>query len=179
MGLSQDRRASDLNVTRTKVRFLGRLLKELNKSEAGSFWDFLVPKKYDLVKTTVRELGLISPQMSIQVSNYVKKLCTIKIGMSIVNEDDISQKHAENFLRLYENSWSAEINAPIIKHQKLMQLNKTQETPLDTDIAKLVDFMDKEIVRLIEQAKIADNCSRLSKVLLTKLIIFNRPEAQA
>jgi len=179
MGLSQDRRASDLNVTRTKVRFLGRLLKELNKLEAGSFWDFLVPKKYDLVKTTVRELGLISPQMSIQVSNYVKKLCTIKIGMSIVNEDDISQKHAENFLRLYENSWSAEINAPIIKHQKLMQLNKTQETPLDTDIAKLVDFMDKEIVRLIEQAKIADNCSRLSKVLLTKLIIFNRPEAQA
>jgi len=31
-----------------------------------------------LVKTTVRELGLVSPQMSIQVSNY------IKIGISIV-----------------------------------------------------------------------------------------------
>ncbi|KAF6034315.1 hypothetical protein EB796_007378 [Bugula neritina] len=29
-----------------------------------------------------------------------------------------------------------------------MQLNKTQETPLDSDIAKLVDFMDKEIVIL-------------------------------
>ncbi|KAF6034316.1 hypothetical protein EB796_007379 [Bugula neritina] len=29
-----------------------------------------------------------------------------------------------------------------------MQLNKTQETPSDSDIAKLVDFMDKEIVIL-------------------------------
>ncbi|KAF6023207.1 hypothetical protein EB796_018476 [Bugula neritina] len=32
-----------------------------------------------------------------KVSNYVKKLCTMKIGISIVNEDYISQKHAENF----------------------------------------------------------------------------------
>ncbi|KAF6023208.1 hypothetical protein EB796_018477 [Bugula neritina] len=32
-----------------------------------------------------------------KVLNYVKKLCSIKIGISIVNEDYISQKHAENF----------------------------------------------------------------------------------
>jgi len=111
-----------------------------------------------LDQAALRKFGTISLQMATQVSHYDKKSWTIKIGMAIINEDDASHKQAENFLKLYESSWSAEISAPITKHQWLMQLNKSQETPLDSDISKLVEFMDNEITSLIKQPSIGDDC---------------------
>lgn len=112
-----------------------------------------------LDQAALRKFGTISLQMATQVSHYDKKSWTIKIGMAIINEDDASHKQAENFLKLYESSWSAEISAPITKHQWLMQLNKSQETPLDSDISKLVEFMDNEITSLIKQPSTGDDCT--------------------
>jgi len=100
---------ADFNIIRTKLRFLGRLLTELHFNENGSFWDFLIPKKYEAVKMAVSQLGKQSAQMSIQISHYIKRLATLKVGIAIVIGDEESQKNAENFLKLYESNWWAEI----------------------------------------------------------------------
>lgn len=53
----EERRASDYNNIRTKISFLGHLLKRLKQDgQEEGLWEFLTPHNYKLVMGAVKEL---------------------------------------------------------------------------------------------------------------------------
>lgn len=89
-------------------------------------------------------------------------------------EDDQSQKQAENFLKLYEATWSSHVAAPTAKRQRLLKLNKNVELPISSDLMTLTTYLNEEISQEIGIQQEGVTCTRLSKLLLTKLILFNK-----
>lgn len=59
----------------------------------------MTPKNYNLVLKVVKQLGEQIPQMSIDLSHYVKNLANIKVDIAIMGEDETAQKQAENLLK--------------------------------------------------------------------------------
>ena len=173
-GPASERRATDMNIIRTKLRFLARLVNAMRaRAPESTLFDLLCPRNYDTLVETVRGLAEQSPQMALALSHHIKRCISIKIAMCIVRDAHDTLRSTENLQKLYDASWSKSVSSSTLRKQKLRQLNKADALPLITDIRKLTDYLDQEMKKRVENT-VGENQCMLIKLVLTKLILFNK-----
>lgn len=167
-------RSRDINLIRTKIRSIARLVIELEQQTGRTLsriGDYLTPRHYDLVTSCVRALGeKRSPQLALTLGHYVKQLTLLKIAESIKQEKKAMLVDAENFLRLFNASWCQTVSSSTSRIQRLRKLQKTVELPTADDIVKLSQFIRDETL----EATHNEDVQRLKKLTLAGLILFNK-----
>lgn len=176
LGEKEERRLADINNIRNKLRSLARLVKNLHeicpKMKTSKITDFIVPQHYDNVVNAARQLALESPQLGLAIGHYVKQVTLHKVALAIKSENLVDLKHAENFDRLYNASWSESVASLSSRRQKLRQLNKPVELPLTEDVKTVGEFLESSIGNSLENSS---SCrKRLAKLVLADLILFNK-----
>lgn len=103
LGLPEERRPSDINNIRNKLRSLARLVKLLQPPTAGIFVElsrFIAPQHFDSVIAASRDMAISSPQLGLALGHYLKQTVMQKIALAIKGREPIDLKDAEDFERL-------------------------------------------------------------------------------
>lgn len=164
---------AEKNQIRGKLRFLARLLHMVQKltQSKQSFSELLNPTRYTAFVESVTEIRKSNKQLAIQLGTMLKKMCLLNIGESIKQGNQDMRKAGEDFLTLYNGSWSEEVVASTLRMQKLHKLNKTLELPLTADIVRFTEFLRQEIEHEMINSS---SYSRLSKLVLASLLVYNK-----
>lgn len=164
-------RDRDLNVIRTKIRSMARLIIKLESTlglNSTTMTDYLKPQRYDQVAKAVKLLGSEkSPQLAIALGHYVKQLNLLKIGRGIKLCQEQMVTEGERFMRLYEASWCHTVASSTNKTQRLRKIKKVTELPLTTDIMTLSQYIANQVLTTTES-------NRLKKIILSGLLLFNK-----
>lgn len=163
-----------MNNIRTKVRAVARLAKQLQHDDVPytPLAEYFVPAKYNEVRDAVNGLSRDSPQLGLALGHYVKQLCKHKIAKGIIDDCEDVTKEAENFEKLYNDSWSFTVSARAARRQKLAKLNKVQQLPSTEDLQTVTLYLESEMKKEVENSD--HDVQTLTKLTLTSLIVFNK-----
>ena len=177
MGEKHERRIRDQDNSRNKIRTLGKMLKELNKT--SDCWNdlssFLSGKRFRDVVAAVKSLSKSSdsPQFALTAGHYIKQVNLMKISLAIEAEDERMKREAKNFKHMYEANWNTKVSSVALRRQKLRQINKEEMLPMTVD---LICFK-KWLCQILEnKPDMPDEKSvaRVAKATLARLLIFNK-----
>ena len=111
----------------------------------------------------------------VKLGSYIKEILIIFKQDAIFTNDADRKTECENFNYLVETKWT-QINAPHIRKLK-EQKAKVVEMPITSDITKFLQYLNCEILRLVNelsQDRKPDTWKNLNKTCLAYLIVFNR-----
>lgn len=180
LGTTDEQRRRDLDTIRTKVRSLGRLLKQLNIG--GGVWKdlnyFLHPAHFNDVWKGVRKLGEESgsPQLAITLGHYVKQVILLKRSLGVQTGDESKVKEARDFLYLYDAEWNNKVTAVNVRRQRLRHLNKEVQLPSTQDLMTLTDYVVKRIKAYVSGEELLI-WSDLARLIMVRLLLFNKRRA--
>ena len=169
LGNEEERRPTDLNVIRTKMRSIARLLlkvREITRTKL-SLSDYLKPQYFDAFVEAAKILSK-SPRLGLCLGHYLRTLILLKISGGIVSGVKEEREEADDFKHLFEAHWSARVASVAGRRQKLRRLNASEDLPLTEDLVRLSEF-NKNIIETEY-----DNLNKLSKYCLAQLILFNK-----
>lgn len=185
-------RASDL---RCRLRYLAKLKVELKLSD--NFNELLKASNFDAFVTATKQMCIVSnektlngciklmkPHIAMKIGQYLKKVCQIKRGRAIRNQNAAERQEAEDFLLLLDSDWSDKIGSLARQSASEARYNKKELLPLTRDLQKLKLFLTTAIEKTVEELKAEPSLAsfeRLATLTLSRLITFNkrRPEEPA
>lgn len=167
IGYQEDLRRADKNNIRNKIRSIARLVIECAKDNKLSLSDILTPAMYNRAVEAVRTLAKESDQLGLALTIYVKQLTLLKIAEAISSSNTLQKVEAEEFLQLYNASWTNRVSAHIGRRQRMEKLSKTKELPLEEDLITFSRFLSAEM-------KTCKDDQRLKKVVLSNIMLFNK-----
>lgn len=137
------------------------------------FETYIAPRYYDAFVVTVQRLASESPQLALTLGHYIKQLCQLHIAESLKKGDAASELAGEQFMKLYNASWSTTVAAATSKKQRLEKFNTDASLPLTQDLVKLTSYIKDSIKKEVDIGESSDNV-KLAKFTLAYLIIFNK-----
>lgn len=154
---------------RCKLRFLGRLLKELHRQTATTllFDQLLKPEHFDAFRSAVLEIRKENKQAAFTLGPYIRKLCLLNISDAIKLRDKGRRDDSKDFLDLFNAEWTETVSSSTIRMQQDSKLNKKVTLPLASDLDTLTKYIEKEM-------KQEQSYTRLQKLVMTWLILFNK-----
>lgn len=157
------------NQVRAKLRFLGRLLCALRNEtkQCLSFTDFYKPKYYNAFRDSVLKIRESNKQLALTLGHYIKKLCLLNISESSKAGSNEVRKDCQDFLDIYNAEWTDTVSASTLRLQQQHHLNKKLVLPVASDIKILTEYLKSEIAK-------ETNYTRLQKLIMTSLIVFNK-----
>lgn len=160
---------SETNNVRCKLRFLGRLLKELHRQTATTllFDQLLKPEHFDAFRSAVLEIRKENKQAAFTLGPYIRKLCLLNISDAIKLRDKGRRDDSKDFLDLFNAEWTETVSSSTIRMQQDSKLNKKVTLPLASDLDTLTKYIEKEM-------KQEQSYTRLQKLVMTWLILFNK-----
>lgn len=166
---------SEVNQVRGKLRFLARLLhtvRELSATEL-SFDEYLRPEYYDTFVAAVLQIRDANKQLALTLGHYIKQLCLLNIAESIKSRNKQMKADSEDFLQLFNSSWTSTVSSATVRMQQIVKLNKAQDLPLTKDLMKITTFIKKDIDKQMTAVR-ERNYTRLQKLVVTALLLFNK-----
>lgn len=162
------------NQIRQKLRFLGRLLHRLQTStkQRHSFKNFLKPEYYDAFVQAALHFRKDNKQMAFTLGHYIRKLCLLNISECIKSKDSDMKADTQDFLDLFQGSWSETVSSSTIRMQQKAKITKQVSLPTTDDLLKLTRYIESEISRDVES--LTCEYTRLQKLVLAQLILFNK-----
>ncbi|XP_043288313.1 uncharacterized protein [Venturia canescens] len=178
------------DMIRARLRLLGRLLENVQAlcPEIKSFSDIYRPKYYDSVVVAIKKVAKFdekkqtfgTPSNATSLGTYITKVGKCFITQCIKREDNISKELAENFLKIHEEEFCAQISKLAVEIQLERNRKNKKPLPLNTDIVKLYTFLEDE--QKINRASLLKKFSyeawlKLLQVVLISVQLFNRKRA--
>lgn len=159
----------DMNQVRGKLRFIGRLLLGVRNDTgtALSCGELLQPQYFDAFKRAAIAIGNENIQLSSTMGIYVKKLCLLNISKSIKSGNTERCDQTKNFLELFNAEWGDTVVAGAIRSLQQKRLNKQFLLPTERDLKTVTKYLEDQIQQ-------EGDYTRLQKLIMTSLILFNK-----
>lgn len=106
-------------------------------TDMQDLFSVITPKYYEVFVTVVQQMSLQKDQLGLTLSIYVKQLALKKVAECIVRGNAKEKAAAEDFLALYNSSWTQRVACAIGKRKTLKKLNKPTELPIESDLLKV------------------------------------------
>ena len=179
IGDAGEQRIKDVDNVRTKVRTVGRLLKELHteNSNEESLSFFVTGPRYKAITEAVKRLAIStdSPQMALVLGHYIKHIALLKISRGIQNGDVDAQSEGRDFQFLFQAHWNNQVSCVAQRRQRLRKLNKQDDLPTTEDLLILRQWIQKESEILCALSQPTDiHLTWLSKLTLVRIVLFNK-----
>jgi integrase len=160
-----------------RLRELGRLLQVLRENSemrVSRLAQALDPVNFDLLVTTVKDLGQFSPSTNmcrkgslvLKLSYSLKKCAHILKAEAIKNQDAESLDKCERFASLYAGDWSDRISTCASQSVQRAKMNKPKLLPSVADVEKVNNLLDEDCK--------SELYPTLAKATLAAITIFNR-----
>lgn len=169
LGTASERRSTDFNNIKTKVRSVARLCHQIRMATDTSceMMEYISPTYFRATIAATKELALVSPQLAIALGHYLRSLVLLKISHAIASEDETSRKQADDFKYLMEAHWKSQVTTVTRRRQRLLKLNKEDQIPETSDLIEFSQFLKKRATLDLSDMDLAKCC-------LTQLILFNK-----
>lgn len=137
-----------------------RLAAKLNKQlqiltqEKKDMEHFICPRYFDQVAKAAllcakqdasddEELG--SPSNAIKLGFHLKKMASAKLGLALVEGDDVKYKQTRAFMELMDINWSLQVTklGKVVLSERAF--NRSYPLPLPSDVKKLAEFLIREL----------------------------------
>ena len=183
LGRQQDQKLCDMHRVSQSCRTLARLVIECReKSEhIVDLNKLITPSNFDLVVSTTKSLccenGTTSPSLGRLVGHNLAHIIQVKKGIALRNNDNNSLQQAENFQKLFLAEWNYRVNAFFKKMTDTINRQKVKTIHLTEDLLKLRNYMLMEMKNesaSLQKEPCAENWTRLAKLTLCRLILFNK-----
>ena len=180
------KRKNATNYVRQKMRETARLLIEATEidSEITDIETLIMPINFDIIINAAHKLckyddktGLFGlGVLPLKTSHNLKKCGALLQVQALKNSDHIKVQQTDYFLKLMETEYSV-LCTEALQTLKERKFNKPKYLPLSKDVKSLTEYVNAEL-------QIAYDClisnedtvsyTKLSKVLMVSLILFNR-----
>lgn len=170
LGTADERRTTDLNNVKTKLRSVARLVTRI-RTNTGTTLDlngYLSPKHFSNVVKASKDLAAVSPQLTIALGHYVRSAVLLKLSFAIGSENMQMRREAEDFKTLMEAHWKSQVSTVTRRRQKLRHLNKDDELPDTEDLVTFSQYLKNKI----QSASTGEE--DMAKLCLAQLILFNK-----
>ena len=138
--------------TTQTMRELARLLIQLRRMEKNphtQLSNFIVPNVCDFaVRDGKQNVGTLL--LVLKIGYGLKKCVNVIVGRALRNEDEMSERAADNFRRLLESEWSSRISHHSLTTLSTRRFNKINVLPLAEDLDKLRKYIDRVIKESME-----------------------------
>ena len=176
-----------------RLRQLGRLKIQYNHDNEGlnkvdQFYDLLCGQKYDSLIAAVKQLvslrtneeGIMvhdRPCLALRLGHNLSKLAQIKYGLALRKDDHAGQTEAESFRKLLSSEWCDEISTVALATIKTNKFNKPEIIPVTSDLVKLKEYLDSQMVKLT--AVVSENPTysewrNLCEITLARIVLMNK-----
>lgn len=157
------------NQVRAKLRFLGRLLHAVQEETAKDlcFADFYKPQYYNAFRDAVLKIRETNKQLALTLGHYIKRLCLLNKSEASKNGLKNVRQDSQDFLDIYNAEWTETVAASTLRLQQQQHLNKKIELPLAADIKQVTSYLEEQITS-------EEDYTRLQKLIMTSLILFNK-----
>ena len=182
------------NYVSQRMRQLARLLAVLRKrgqKNEAVLEEFIDTSCFDKLVDGVRELcdfdlesrsevGI--PSLALKLGHSIKKCAQILKGSALRQKDDVTIKHCNHFIDLFEAEWTTKISARSLASLGSRKMNKVECLPLAEDLLVLKKHLEKKMAALSSllmeithsHDRFQELWSNLAKTTLARVIIFNK-----
>lgn len=175
---------------RQKIRQVARLVLQAQKeSPMKKLEDFFVPSNFPHTVSAVKVLAgydqesktYKAPSLAVKLGYDLQKACTIVESNAVKRGDETTAESARKFLEVYQKKWTSLISSGALKTLRKTKLVRDKEVPLARDVKRLHFHLEK--LHDVEEARLratpsAENYNALCRVILARVILFNRRYAR-
>lgn len=179
---------------RQSMRQLARLTLAINEMTIQNLklFDLLAPQKFDLVIQGVKELcrrhqndvtkrpEFMTPSLALKLGYSLKKCANIERGLALRQENLRRNESLLAFCNLMELEWQIRISSNALSSLFKRKLNAGQLLPVTSDLLKCNTHIRTELEKAqtaLIKCSTAENWSRLAKLILCRIILFNKRRA--
>ena len=178
LGDDTEQRIKDKDNIRTKLRTIAKLLKALNQRTPRwqSLAHFISGPCFDLLVSTTKDLAAQadSPSIAIRLGFAIKQIALLKLSKAIKTGDPLMELEAKQFQCLFTAHWSNQVACVANRRQRLRRINRDIQVPLTSDLVAFTTWLSNELVAGIKRPPTATNVQLVCKLLMTRIIIFNK-----
>lgn len=179
LGEENERIIRELDNIRTKIRTVGRLLKELNEEKEHDLplTDFIVGTRfYDVVAATKSlSIKADSPQIALVLGHYIKHIALLKISLGIQTGSPDAQNEGREFQYMFQAHWNNAVSSVAKRRQRLRQLNKPDSLPLTEDLVRFKSWLTANIQKQMKNRHPDDNLWTLTaQMVMIRITTFNK-----
>ena len=168
----------------TKLRELGRLVKELKRTDPSApLVSYMSPSKFEAVTAAVRKIAgydtdtnkYVIASLALKLGHSLKKCAAIEKANCIQGQRD--EKAVDGFLRLMELKWTDQISRRAHKTLEEVKWNRPEMLPLTEDLYKIQQHLNEKLeekTKNLREHPTAQIHKALAEVILARLILFNR-----
>lgn len=178
------------NYIRNSLREITRFLIEIKKQKKNisCLRDVFNGSNFDTAVEAAKIVGGFDPEtnsfripsLAKKIGEHLQKCAAICIKNGIKEKNVTLQANCKDFLSLYEKEWSLKITRKALRTLSEMKFNKPTQLPHPKDMVKITKFLEderKEVLSCLKSSPTSKNYSRLCKLALAAVIIFNRKRA--
>lgn len=172
------------------LRHLGRLVLEAAKTTPlKNLEEFFCLSSFPHVVSAVNILAGYDPEkktysipsLALKLGHHLQKACIIVEENALKCGDDALAKSAQKFLCVYQKKWTKLISSHALKSLKETKRISEKLVPLVQDVKALSFYLERNHVlaeEKLRQTYSIENFSALAKVILSRIVLFNRRKGQ-
>ncbi|KAG5869143.1 hypothetical protein JTB14_002755 [Gonioctena quinquepunctata] len=175
---------------RSKLRLIGRFLIEMKRIDPQimDFASIYYPNKFDNVIEAVDETAILdhslqeykSPATASDLGTTLKKCGKLLVARCIKERDNTRKTLVEDFLKIFEEDFSATINETVMENQLQHKRKKQMKLPTVNDVSTFNEYLDIECEKyynnLLDHFDLA-TWKELSSYTIISKQTFNRRRA--
>ncbi|XP_061528428.1 uncharacterized protein LOC133400140 isoform X2 [Phycodurus eques] len=174
---------------RQQMRALGRLLVCSRKNTPmKTIKDHMRPSNFMRVVQAAKDTAgyncethtYKSPSLALKIGYSLERISKLVESHANVRRNDSTLKDAKTFRTVYKTRWNKMISSASLKTLKASKWNAPQLLPFTEDVQTLHSFLDtqqQDLFRKLSPESSPMTYAELTKVILTQIILFNRPRA--
>ncbi|XP_061624988.1 uncharacterized protein LOC133475719 isoform X4 [Phyllopteryx taeniolatus] len=174
---------------RQQMRALGRLLVCSRKNTPmKTIKDHMRPSNFMHVVQAAKDTAgyncetrtYKSPSLALKIGYSLERISKLVESNANVRRNDSTLKYAKAFRTVYKTRWNEIISSASLKTLKESKWNAPQLLPFTEDVQTLHSFLDtqqQDLFRKLSSESSPMTYAELTKVILTQIILFNRPRA--
>ncbi|XP_063052960.1 uncharacterized protein LOC134447436 [Engraulis encrasicolus] len=176
---------------RQRMRELGRLLLSAKKvtNNLKTLNDLIKPKNFMQTVKSVKDVaGYVgktnmykSPTLALKLGHSLSKIAALVESNALIEGDLDTAEAAGNFRKIYNAKWNELVSATANRTLEMAQNQGNWDSPLvlpfTDDVRKLHSYLNdksREYYKALSTNASTENWANLTKVTLTKIILFNR-----
>ncbi|PIK39052.1 hypothetical protein BSL78_24110 [Apostichopus japonicus] len=177
---------------RTKLRQVARLLLEfrlVSKIKDASLLDLFFPPRFCIVLAAVRSLSgfddethtYMKPSLAIKIGHTLKKVAMMLVSQALIEGNTTKETEARSVHTLLTENWDVEVSSHALRTIYQGKRNNPKLLPLTSDVVLLTKYLKEEsensmndISAAISPEEVQNAWKKLSNVVLTQLMLFNR-----
>lgn len=169
-----------------KMREIGRFLNEMkNESEIENITQCIDPQLFSTIIKVIKVLakydcntGLYeTPSLALKLGHSLKACADILKSKALQTGDNVLEKQAKSFIKLYTSDWSHQISSRALNTMHKRKYNATRRIPLAKDVQLLYKFLQGKLndaQKSLNQNPNPTSWKNLAEVVLAQVVLFNR-----